>query len=162
MSVNISPRQFKQEKILTHIKNMLEEADFPPQNLLLEITETTLFENFSQNISKLHKLKQLGVKLALDDFGTGYSSLNYLKNMPVDIIKVDKSFILGKDGNPDETRHILEGIVNMAHCMELKVIAEGIETREQLALVSQAQCDGLQGFLFSRPLNLPKLKVFLV
>ncbi|MFO7816500.1 MAG: EAL domain-containing protein, partial [Desulfovibrionales bacterium] len=160
LSVNISPRQFKHDEIITQIIEVMENCGFTPDNLLLEITESTLFDNYAKNTAKVKKIKDLGVKFALDDFGTGYSSLNHLKNIPVDYIKVDKTFI-SETKNYQHNRAILDGIVNMSHALNLKVIAEGIEEREQLNMVSEVKCDAVQGFLFSRPLNLSKLKKFL-
>ncbi|MFP4168719.1 MAG: putative bifunctional diguanylate cyclase/phosphodiesterase [Desulfonatronovibrionaceae bacterium] len=160
LSVNISPRQFKHKSIMRHLEDFLRAGDFPPENLLLEITESTLFDDYTKNAAKLEKIRKTGIKFALDDFGTGYSSLNHLKNIPVDFIKVDKSFI-SESKNSHNNRAILEGIVNMAHAINIQVIAEGIEEREQLRMVYRAGCDALQGFLFSRPLNLCDLKKFL-
>ncbi len=160
LSVNLSPRQFKHDEIIKHLTEFLEDCEFNPENLLLEITESTLFDDYAKNTAKVKKIKKMGVKFALDDFGTGYSSLNHLKNIPVDFIKVDKSFIT-ESKNSQNNKAILEGIVSMARAINIKVIAEGIEEREQLAMICDAKCDAVQGFLFSRPLNLSKLKIFL-
>ncbi|MBF5038434.1 EAL domain-containing protein [Methylophilus sp. 13] len=122
----------------------------PPQCLELELTESILIQDTESVISTLHTLKHIGVKLAIDDFGTGYSSLSYLKRLSVDKLKIDKSFIrdLHKD---QDSAEIVRAIIQLGHILQLTVIAEGVETEQQLAFLTDSHCDEIQGYLFSRP-----------
>ncbi len=123
----------------------------PPRHLELEITESAIIDNAEDAIKVMMALKELGVKLSLDDFGTGYSSLNYLKRFPVDRLKIDRSFV-AEIVNDQTGQLIAENIVKLAHALELKIVAEGVETVEQLNLIRAMGCDELQGYIFSRPL----------
>jgi EAL domain-containing protein (putative c-di-GMP-specific phosphodiesterase class I) len=135
---------------------VLTKTGLDPQWLELEITETSLVHDTHNFIKTLHDLKQLGIKLAIDDFGTGYSSMAYLKDFPVDRLKIDKVFVANLE--TDETSvAILKAIIALGHSLGLKVVAEGVETKYQRALLHAIGCDELQGYLFSRPLAADKL-----
>lgn len=152
MSVNLSASQFQQRSLKAMIERILEETGCQPQYLELEITESMAVKNMDMTVNIIHELKELGIKVSLDDFGTGYSSLNHLKIMPINTLKIDKSFIedLGEDNNNQSA--IAEAIILLAHRLKLNVIAEGVETEEQLAFLRENGCDMMQGFLFSGPL----------
>ncbi|MDD7794196.1 putative bifunctional diguanylate cyclase/phosphodiesterase [Clostridium sp. 'White wine YQ'] len=152
IAINISPIQFEQRDFVEIVRNVLEENNLEPEQLELEITETALIKSLDRSIKTLEKLKKLGVKVSLDDFGTGYSSLNYLKNLPIDNLKIDKSFI-NDIAISDNSKHILTGIIQLAHMLNLKVIAEGIETDEQYEILKKINCDIAQGFLLSKPIS---------
>ena len=148
IAVNISARQIYQTNFVSEVKAILQETGLPPSQLELEITESVLIDSFEQNVSKLLELKELGVKIALDDFGTGYSSLTYLKNLPIHKLKIDKSFVDDlAEGGPNAA--ILDAIVHLSRCLELKVVAEGVETPIQKAELTRHGCVLMQGFLFS-------------
>ena len=150
VAVNISIVQLMQNDFLAKVKEALHKTGLPPDALCLEITETLLMESFQENTQKLEALKKYGVSLSLDDFGTGYSSLNYLKRLPIDHVKIDKSFVddIIETGNG---RMVIGSIITLAHQLGLKVVAEGVETREQLDCLSESNCDIIQGYLISPP-----------
>ncbi|ULT56510.1 EAL domain-containing protein [Neobacillus drentensis] len=150
ISVNLSARQFSHASIVATVEKILGETGLEPQYLELEITESMTFD-IEHTISTLHELKKLGVLISIDDFGTGFSSLNYLKQFPVDTLKIDQSFVRELNHNHDVT--IVKTIISMAHHLQLKVVAEGIETREQLVFLQQHDCDEGQGYFFSKPLS---------
>jgi diguanylate cyclase (GGDEF)-like protein len=152
VAVNLSPRQFSDEHLLADITAILAETGLDPKLLELEITEGMLMQNIERSIEVLSALRKIGVKLAIDDFGTGYSSLAHLKRFPLDIIKVDRSFIrdLGDDAGD---RGITEAIIAMGKTLSLTVIAEGVENREQLDFLEAHQCDEFQGFYFSKAVS---------
>ncbi|WP_200995097.1 putative bifunctional diguanylate cyclase/phosphodiesterase [Pseudomonas cichorii] len=151
LAVNISPRQFRQTDFVEQVENCLKRHRLPPTMLKLEITEGIVIQNLDDTIAKMLRLKKIGVSFAMDDFGTGYSSLTYLKRLPVDVLKIDQSFIheAATDANDAE---IVRAIVGMANSLNLSVIAEGVETVEQLAFLEQLNCHTYQGYLFSEPL----------
>ncbi len=130
---------------------ILKETGLDPDYLELELTEGTTMENAEATIRTLHELKEMGVHLSIDDFGTGYSSLSYLKRFPLDTLKIDRSFVQDITTSPDSAAITL-AIIAMAHSLGLKVIAEGVETEEQLAFLRSHGCDEMQGYLFSRPI----------
>jgi diguanylate cyclase (GGDEF)-like protein len=150
VSVNLSSRLFKQQNLIQSIDRILKETKLDPNYLDLELTEGTAMENAELAIATLRELKKIGVRLSMDDFGTGYSSLSYLKRFPIDRLKIDRSFVLNITVNPDDAA-IAMLIINMAHNLNLKVIAEGVETEEQLAFLRLHHCDEIQGFIFSQP-----------
>lgn len=158
MSVNMSLRQFFQDDLVETVEKALREKELEPEYLVLEITES-LALNVERAIPMLNSLKDLGVQIAIDDFGTGYSSFNYLHQLPIDQLKIDQSFIrnLSKDLNNEA---IVETIITLAHHLKLDLTAEGVETKEQLAFLQQHQCNGIQGFLISKPL--PAIEVELL
>lgn len=150
--VNLSPRQFRVMKLKESVSQVLEESGLDPNYLVLEITETNAMQNVDYTISTLKMLKDMGVKIAIDDFGTGYASLSYLKRFPLDILKVDRSFVNGLHTHHDDWA-IVSAIVTMAHRLKLKVLAEGVENPEQLIYLRSLKCDEIQGFYFSRPVS---------
>jgi diguanylate cyclase (GGDEF)-like protein/PAS domain S-box-containing protein len=151
IAVNVSPRQFKQPNLAQIIKNTLALTDLDPDCLELEITESTLIDDAAKFIQTLHALKTIGVKLAIDDFGTGYSSLAYLKDFPIDRLKIDKAFVSNLENDPANTA-ILKAIIVLGQSLGMKVIAEGVETRFQHDYLQSIGCDELQGYYFSKPL----------
>jgi len=153
LSVNTSARQFESERFPTIITDMLEYYSFQPEHLTLEITERFLIKQ--SNIEVMNKIKNVGVRISIDDFGTSYSSLQYLKDLPIDELKIDRSFISDIDSNINN-RKIVEMIIMLGHQLELTVVGEGVETKNQLQLLKQMKCDRVQGFFFSKPLPLEK------
>ncbi len=159
VAVNVSGRQFREPDFVDMVADALESSKLPPELLELELTESLLISNEQQAQQKLQHLKQMGIYLAIDDFGTGYSSLAYLKHFPLDRLKVDRSFINDILCDPDDAA-ITEAIIAMAHSLKLKVIAEGVETREQLLFLEDRGCDEIQGYYISRPLSEHDLLAF--
>lgn len=151
VSVNISSIQINRPGFVSTLSNILEETGLPPECLELEITESTLVSSIMDATMLLNSLQQLGVKVSLDDFGTGYSSLNYLTQMPIDTLKIDKSFI-DNICTSEKDVQIAETIIQLAHSLDIKVVAEGVETEEQLSLLKARHCDIIQGYIFSPPL----------
>ncbi len=152
VSVNVSVHQVRQGNLASIVRQVLEESGLPAHLLELELTESQLLDNVESVIATLHQLHALGIKLAIDDFGTGYSSLSYLKRFPVDYIKIDQTFIrdLSRGG---EDAAITRAIIALAHNLELKVVAEGVETQDQLDFLRSQNCDEIQGYLISRPIE---------
>ncbi len=151
VALNVSARQFDQKNFAEVIREILLEVAVSPQRLELEITESTLMRNSEKAIQTLNELSVMGMGIAVDDFGTGYSSLSYLKRLPLNFLKVDKSFIDNLTSDPSD-QAIVEATITMAHGLNLKVIAEGVETEEQLSFLQENGCDEIQGYFFSRPL----------
>ncbi len=151
VSVNVSGRQFHDAEFNIQVARILEETGLPPHLLELEITESVLMQHDRSSLENLDALHHLGVRLAIDDFGTGYSSLSYLKRFPVDTLKIDRAFIRDITEDRDDAT-IVSAIAVMARQLNLMVIAEGVETEEQLEFLRQCSCDAMQGYLFSRPL----------
>lgn len=160
IAVNFSARQFQQENLLESVRTVLQETDLEPEFLELEITESIAMDQVDKGIQTMHKLNQLGVRLAIDDFGTGYSSLGYLRQFPVHTLKVDQSFIRNLPQNKDDAA-LTAAIIAMGHNLHLEVIAEGVETKNELEFLQEHQCDGMQGFYLSRPLPADQLEAFL-
>ncbi|BBD09191.1 EAL domain-containing protein [Desulfovibrio ferrophilus] len=160
MSVNLSCRQFEQVILVEQISCILEETGLPAANLKLEITESAIMQDAEGALSILRRLKSLGIKLSIDDFGTGYSSLSYLQRFPVDTLKVDRSFIseMGLNG---ENIAIVRAVVVLAQSMGLDVVAEGVELPEQLAQLRALECQYVQGFYFSKPLDTADARMFI-
>ncbi|WP_053150724.1 bifunctional diguanylate cyclase/phosphodiesterase [Pseudomonas sp. P97.38] len=153
LCVNISPRQFRQSDFVERIESSLVTHGLPFSMLKLEITEGIVIQNLDDTIGKMRRLKKLGVSFAMDDFGTGYSSLTYLKRLPVDTLKIDQSFVRDATCDPNDAE-IIRAIVAMAHSLNLEMIAEGVETLEQLQFLQGLDCHLYQGYLHSRPLPL--------
>jgi diguanylate cyclase (GGDEF)-like protein len=151
VSVNLAPRQFQRPDLASRVAAILEETHLDPRLLEVEITENAAMQNAETSMRALQELKQLGIRVALDDFGVGYSSLNYLKRFPIDCLKVDRSFISDVTEDPGDAA-IATAIISMARSLELSVVAEGIETEEQLAFLRGRGCYRGQGFLFARAL----------
>jgi EAL domain-containing protein (putative c-di-GMP-specific phosphodiesterase class I) len=149
-SVNLSPRQFQESNLVEQVTRAVREAGIAPGSLKLEITEGVIMQDVEFTIKTLWQLRELGVQLAIDDFGTGYSSLAYLKRLPLDILKIDRSFIRGIGHDAEDTA-IVRAIVSMAKSLNLSVTAEGIETAEQAALLRGWNCERGQGYFFGRP-----------
>jgi diguanylate cyclase (GGDEF)-like protein len=150
IAVNLSPKQFRHQDITQLVISILQETGLAAEYLELEITESAMMDNVENAILKLTEIKALGVKISLDDFGTGYTSISYLKQFPIDVIKIDQSFIKGIPQNKNDTA-ITSAVIAMAHNLELQVIAEGVETPEQLQFLSDHRCDMIQGYFISRP-----------
>lgn len=160
VSVNISCRQFTHNNLTASIRSVLQETGLEPSSLELEITESVIMLNPERAISLLNELKEMGISIAIDDFGTGYSSLSHLKRLPADILKVDKSFVRGIPGNKsDET--LVATIINMGHNLGLGLVAEGVESKEQLHFLEQHNCQEMQGYYFSKPLPVEPLQALL-
>ncbi len=149
ISINVSAIQLKSPSLLADVRDALERTGVAPQQVILEITESSLIDDSENIIQVLHSLKQLGVRLAIDDFGTGYASLSYLRRMPVDILKVDRSFVATHDARG---RELLEAIIDIGHTLLLVVVAEGVEQPDQLVTIRDFGCELVQGYLLSRPL----------
>jgi EAL domain-containing protein (putative c-di-GMP-specific phosphodiesterase class I) len=161
LSVNFSARQFQQPSFISSVAAILHETNLDPRWLELELTESSIMKDPDQAIEKLHELKIMGIRVAIDDFGTGYSSLNYLKRFPIDTLKIDKSFVADVCKDPHDTA-IVRAIITLGHALDLTVVAEGVETQEQLQYLSSLDCDVLQGFLFSKSLSASAFEELLV
>ena len=152
LSINLSSKQFCYANIIPSIEAILERTGVPANQLLLEITEAAMMDDEKRAIGVMNRLKEMGIQLAIDDFGTGYSSLSYLKNFPLDELKIDRSFINEMVEN-EADRRIVASIVDLARHLDLRVIAEGIETLPQAELLSSMNCENMQGYLFSKPIT---------
>jgi predicted signal transduction protein with EAL and GGDEF domain len=151
IAINLSPVQFRHGDLAGLVHSILLETGLAPSRLELEITEGVLIRDFSRAVSILRRLKALGVRIAMDDFGTGYSSLSYLQSFPFDKIKIDQAFISNLERNA-QSATIIRAVIGLARGLDLPVLAEGVETKEQLAFLSKERCDEIQGFLIGRPL----------
>ena len=151
LAVNVSGRQLRKRDFVNRVRKILKETGAAPNCLTLELTEGVIIEDAKENIDMLHALKNIGVKLSVDDFGTGYSSLSYLEQFPLDELKVDRSFV-GKIDPSGNEAPIVSAIIAMAHSLRFHVVAEGVETKEQLGFLRRNGCEFYQGFLFSKPL----------
>ena len=151
MSVNLSPRQFEQNDLLSMVDGVLSDSGFDPNYLEFEITETAVMKNAERAIEIMRRLKKMRIQIAIDDFGSGYSSLAYLKRFPVDRLKIDQSFVREAVAESTDAA-IIKAIITLGQTLRLKVIAEGVETEEQLSLLRLLKCDEIQGYLYSRPL----------
>jgi diguanylate cyclase (GGDEF)-like protein len=149
IAVNLSPRQFQQRDLTATVERILAETGYPAPLLDLEITESTAMANVELSLQILNRLKDMGIRISIDDFGTGYSSLSYLKRFPIDTVKIDQDFV--RDVTSADTA-IISAVISMARALNLRVIAEGVETEEQLAFLRREQCSEMQGFLYSEPL----------
>jgi diguanylate cyclase (GGDEF)-like protein/PAS domain S-box-containing protein len=161
LSVNFSARQFQQPTFIADVARILKDTNLDPRWLELELTESSIMKDPEEAIEKLHELKLMGIKVAIDDFGTGYSSLNYLKRFPIDTLKIDKTFVSDVCKDPHDTA-IVRAIINLGHALDLTVIAEGVETKEQLQYLTALECDVVQGFLFSKSLSVTAFEELLV
>ena len=149
VSVNVSPRQFQQRGFVGTVAQILAETKTDPTTLQLEIIETSLMPNTDQVVMRLSELKRMGVMIAIDDFGVGYSSLGYLKRLPIDMLKIDRSFVNDATTDPDDAALVMT-IITLAHNLRLKVMAEGVETEDQLRFLRLLKCDEAQGYLFGK------------
>jgi EAL domain-containing protein (putative c-di-GMP-specific phosphodiesterase class I) len=148
VAVNLSARQLQQPGLFDQVKDILEETGLEPRFLGIEITETNAMQNAEATIPTLRRLKSLGVGISIDDFGIGYSSLSYLRRLPIDTIKIDQSFVRDLTSDPDDAA-IASAVIAMAHTLKLLVVAEGVETEEQMAFLMAHGCDLAQGDFFS-------------
>ena len=161
VSVNLSGRQFLwQHDLVEMLESVLDQSGLAPNALELEITESVVMHNVEGAIATMNKLHAMGVSLSLDDFGTGYSSMQYLKHFPLDVLKVDQSFVRGIPGHPEDIA-IVKSIISMAHTLNLKVVAEGVEHQAQADFLAENGCDQSQGYLYSKPLPIDDLVDFL-
>jgi EAL domain-containing protein (putative c-di-GMP-specific phosphodiesterase class I) len=157
LAINVSPRQFRQAGFVDQVRSVLERTGADPMRLKLELTESVVLDNVATTIDKMHALKAMGVGFSMDDFGTGYSSLTYLKRLPLDVLKIDRAFVrdIATDNNDAV---IVQTILGMAKHLGIGVIAEGVETAEQLEFLKLHGCRHFQGYLFSRPLPLAEFE----
>ena len=160
LSVNVSARQFREQALLDRVRQAIRDEGIPPHHLELEITESTAMHDVQITSEILGALDALGVRLAIDDFGTGYSSLAYLKRFPLDVLKIDRAFIPDSPHNGNVAA-IAEASISLGHKLGLEVIAEGVETMEQVAFLRRHECDILQGYCFSRPKPLDQVELFI-
>ena len=160
LSLNISPIQYKRRDFVHTLLSLIEKYEIDPKLIELEITESVLIDDFDSVVDKLHTLKEYGIKISLDDFGTGFSSLSYLKGLPIDTLKIDKTFI---DTVIDDTstRVITESIIAMVKKLGCETVAEGVETPEQLEYLKGVNCDNIQGFLLGRPMPASEIEKLL-
>jgi EAL domain-containing protein (putative c-di-GMP-specific phosphodiesterase class I) len=161
ISVNLSVRQFQQTNMVQEVAEVLQHSKLPPSTLILEITESILVQDTSAAVRKLQALKNLGVKLALDDFGTGYSSLSYLRRFPIDVLKIDKTFIDGV-GTHSEDSALTRAIVQIGETLKLKTVAEGVEHEQQRLALESIGCEEGQGYFFARPIDADAIGELLV
>ncbi|MDO9387281.1 MAG: EAL domain-containing protein, partial [Thiobacillus sp.] len=160
VAVNTSALEFRAGDFLEYLRATLEESRLEPRYLELELTESVLMRDAKATGSVLHALADRGIKLAVDDFGTGYSSLSYLRQFPIDTLKIDQSFVSRMIHNPDDAA-IVSAVISMAKALRLRVIAEGVETAEQLAFLLAQRCDEGQGYFFGRPVAAEALAILL-
>jgi diguanylate cyclase (GGDEF)-like protein len=151
IAVNLSARQLQNQNLVEIVKQALSETGLAPHYLELELTESVLMQNLEANSASLEKLHAMGVEIAIDDFGTGYSSLSYLKRFPISSLKIDRSFVRDLTTDSDD-QAIVKAIITLARSLKRKVVAEGVETEEQLSILRSLDCDEMQGYLFSKPL----------
>ena len=152
LAVNLSVKDLMQQDLHTKLKNLLDRVGLPGNVFELEITESTLMEHPELMITELEKIREMGMTIAVDDFGSGYSSLNYLKRLPVDVLKIDRSFVSDFESDPSD-RAIVSGIIALAKSLNMSTVAEGVETPGQRKILQQLGCDNFQGYLVSKPLT---------
>jgi diguanylate cyclase (GGDEF)-like protein len=150
VAVNLSPKQFRQNDIVQLVDSVLKETGLAPEYLNLEITETAVMDNVETAIQRLTEMKKMGIEISVDDFGTGYTSISYLKRFPIDVLKVDQSFIKGIPHSADDVA-IVSAVIAMAHNLGMTVVAEGVETEEQMQYLAEHSCDMIQGYFISSP-----------
>jgi len=160
MSVNLSIRQLLEKDIIAQVAAILEETGLKPEHLKLEITETMMLHDTSATIETMTTLQQLGVRLAIDDFGTGYSSMSYLSQLPLNTLKIDRSFI-NRIGVSDSDEAIIHTLLSLARTLRLSVTCEGIETQEQFTYLKNLGCDTGQGYLMHKPLPAAQIEALL-
>jgi diguanylate cyclase (GGDEF)-like protein len=158
-AINLSAAQFKSQGLIDSIKRVIAQSQVDPNLIEFEITESMLMNDAEGSIVLLEELSKLGATISIDDFGTGYSSLNYLKRFPVDVLKVDRSFVSDLANNEDDAS-IVKAIVTLAHNLDLEVVAEGVEEKEQLAYLKQLGCDIFQGYFVSKPVASDEVEAF--
>jgi EAL domain-containing protein (putative c-di-GMP-specific phosphodiesterase class I) len=151
VAVNLSPAQFMHGDVVSLVHSILLETGLAPGRLELEITEGVLIEDFDRGLALLRRLKGLGVRISMDDFGSGYSSLSYLQAFPFDKIKIDRAFIMNLGRNP-QSASIVRAVIGLGHGLEMSIVAEGVETEEQLGFLAEQGCDAVQGYFIGKPL----------
>lgn len=161
IAVNLSTMQLKQEGFVDELLMILESYEIPPRMIELEVTETALMTDLDVTLKNLKRLNLLGMNIAMDDFGTGYASLNYLKRLPISILKIDRSFIMDLDTDKKDEK-IVKALVDLGHSMNMKIVAEGVENRDQYRLLEGMQCDMIQGYLLSKPVTAEEVTTFLL
>lgn len=159
VAINVSPRQVQQGDIAGALERALEVTGLSPDVVTIEITESLLLASGEEVLSKIHRIRDLGAKIAVDDFGTGYASLSYLKHFPVDVLKIDRSFVANVLDNAEDAR-LVEAIIALGHSLGMQVVGEGIETAEQMTFLAERGCDLVQGYRFSPPLTADRFKDF--
>ena len=150
MAVNLSPRQLLDDDVTVDVTDALRDTGFPAAQLTLEVTEGVLVQDVDRVVAQLEALRALGVAIAIDDFGTGFSGLSYLRRLPADILKIDRSFVSDLPGGGASTT-LIASILELARTLGLSVVAEGVETEEQRRALAQLQCGLAQGYVFARP-----------
>jgi EAL domain-containing protein (putative c-di-GMP-specific phosphodiesterase class I) len=160
MAVNISGRQLEEDEFVGFIHETLHETGINPSRLVLEITESLLMEDIVKISSKLKALRELGVKISIDDFGTGYSSLHSLVNLPIDSLKIDKSFVNALEENPHGLS-LVKGVISIGHNLDMEIIAEGVEKNSQASLLELHGCDLLQGYYFGCPMSVADICILM-
>ena len=151
IAVNISARQFHDRDLSQTVIRILEETGLSPKYLELELTESSIMQNAEFAASMLNRLKSMGINISIDDFGTGFSSLASLKRLPIDALKIDQSFVMEANSDPDDAALVM-AIITLGHNLRLKVVAEGVETEDQLRFLQLLRCDEIQGYFYSKPL----------
>jgi len=152
ISVNVSPKQLNERSFITRVEKCVNAVNIEPEYLELEITENLALDNLDSTIAVLNEIKQLGLKLSIDDFGTGYSSLSYLSKLPVDVIKIDRSFIMPMLESPEKSE-LVNNLIRLGHDMGMMIVAEGVEDEQQLNVLHEFGCDVIQGYYFSPPVS---------
>jgi len=160
IAVNVSQVQLQRSDFVSTIEHILSDLGGVPGGLEIEITESLIMQDIEANIKKLHIIREMGVEVAIDDFGTGYSSLSYIAKLPVHVLKIDRAFIINMTTNADDLS-IVSAIISLAHSLNLRVVAEGVETHEQAKLLRLLKCDEIQGFLFSPGIPVAQIEGFL-
>jgi EAL domain-containing protein (putative c-di-GMP-specific phosphodiesterase class I) len=161
ISVNVSPRQFEEARLVERVAQALSDSGLAAEWLELEVTEGVIMRDLQQAVAKMAQVRAMGVSLSIDDFGTGYSSLSALKSFPISTLKIDKSFVRDL-GSSAGDQAIASSIIGLAHRLQLRVIAEGVETEQQRSFLCDNGCDEMQGYLFSRPLPADQLHKLLI
>src|SRR5580700_1098351 len=156
LAVNISGRHLEQGDLVHDVKQALLESGLEPDNLVIELTESTIMDNTGANLEQFHRLKTLGVRLAIDDFGTGYSSLSYLHRFPIDILKIDRSFV-SRLTNSENGPELARAVITLGETLGLDTVAEGIELEQQVAALVELGCVAGQGYLFAKAGQLEEL-----
>jgi EAL domain-containing protein (putative c-di-GMP-specific phosphodiesterase class I) len=159
VAINLSMHQLRQDDLVDNIRQALKRHGVEPSRLICELTESVAMKDIEATQKFFRKLAAIGVRLSIDDFGTGYSSLSYLRQLPARQLKIDRSFITDLETNSD-ARAIVSAVINLAHVLDLSVVAEGVETEGQRRILEELECDELQGFFFSRPMLEDKMIVW--
>jgi EAL domain-containing protein (putative c-di-GMP-specific phosphodiesterase class I) len=160
ISVNVSPMQLRQKDFVATLESAVSSCNHSIHGIGIEITESQIMEDFDDSIAKLKAIRAAGIEISMDDFGTGYSSLSYFSQLPINIVKIDRSFIINMDSD-QHSLSIVSMIISLAHALHIKVVAEGVETNGQAELLKKLNCDEAQGYLFSRPLPRADLEALL-